>query len=61
LRYTLLFDALSNKFELIDEKIVSKEPNKGETTPYIFYDFDNGNPTINISDIDEKLMAYDVI
>jgi predicted ATPase len=54
LRYTLSFDTLANKFEIVDEKIVNAKPDKNEIQPYTYYDFLNGNPTINISDIDEK-------
>jgi predicted ATPase len=54
LRYTLSFDALANKFEIVDEKIINAKPDKNEFQPYTYYDFLNGNPTINISDIDEK-------
>jgi predicted ATPase len=54
LRYTISFDALANKFEIVDEKIVSAKPGTNEVQPYIYYDFLNGNPIINIGDIDEK-------
>jgi predicted ATPase len=52
LRYQISFKSINQKFEIVDEKIVSKKPDPGKRNPYIFYDFDNGNPTINIKDDD---------
>lgn len=34
----------------MDEKLISKSPAEGESKPFIYYDFDKGNPTLNISD-----------
>lgn len=48
LRYIVSFNAVNQKFEIADEKIVSKSPDRGQSKPYIFYDFDEGRPTLNI-------------
>lgn len=48
LRYKISFGAVNRNFEIFDEKIVSKEPDSGQKKPYIFYDFDDGKPTLNI-------------
>lgn len=50
LRYIISFNSVSQKFEIVDEKIVSKKPDPGKREPYIYYDYNNGNPTINIKD-----------
>ena len=50
LRYAIEFNAVGQQFEIVDEKIVSKQPDYGETSPYIFYDYVNGRPTLNILD-----------
>lgn len=50
LRYAIEFNAVGQQFEIVDEKIVSKQPGYGETSPYIFYDYVNGRPTLNILD-----------
>ena len=50
LRYLISFNSVGQKFQIIDEKIESKQPDRGQLKPYIYYDFDNGNPTLNIQD-----------
>ena len=48
LRYIIAFDAVGQAFEIVDEKIQSRRPDPGQSDPYIYYDFFNGNPTLNI-------------
>jgi predicted ATPase len=48
LRYVIEFSGAGQQFGIVNEKIVSKEPDPGESKPYIFYDFDRGRPTLNI-------------
>lgn len=48
LRYIIAFNSMNQQFEIVDEKIVSREPDSGQVKPYIFYDYDNGRPTLNI-------------
>lgn len=50
IRYQISFNAVGQQFEIVDEKIQSKKPNRGYDKSYIYYDFDNGNPLINIHD-----------
>ncbi|MCL2153715.1 MAG: AAA family ATPase [Oscillospiraceae bacterium] len=50
LRYRISFNAIGQGFEITDEQLVSKEPAPGKTKPYIYYEFSNGRPMININD-----------
>ena len=50
LRYIMSFHAVSQMFEIVDEKITSTQPGFGQQKPYIYYDFMNGTPTINIQE-----------
>jgi len=50
LRYKLSFSSLGQGFEITDEQLVSAAPDPGKAKPYIFYDFSNGRPIINIHD-----------
>jgi len=50
LRYRISFGAIGQGFEITDEHLVSKTPAPGEIKPYIFYDFSNGRPVLNIND-----------
>jgi predicted ATPase len=48
LRYLIGFNAFNQQFEIVDEKILSRQPDIGQVKPYIFYDYDDGKPTLNI-------------
>jgi len=48
LRYIIAFDAVGQAFEIVDEKIQSRRPDPGKSDPYVYYDFFNGSPTLNI-------------
>ena len=48
LRYLIAFNAVGQAFEIVDEKIQSIQPDPGQSDPYIYYDFFNGRPTLNI-------------
>jgi len=50
LRYRISFSAVGQGFEITGEQIESKEPNPGKVNPYIYYDFSNGRPMLNIND-----------
>jgi predicted ATPase len=48
LRYAISFSSIERQFEIVGEKITSKEPDHGQNDCYLFYDFNNGIPIINI-------------
>ena len=61
LRYVFSFDDVSRKFELVDEKIESEKPLKGETNPYIIYDYSNGKPVINMAGGEKRKLTREDI
>lgn len=50
LRYLLSFSSVGQKFQIKDERIEAKKPDRGQIKPYIYYDYNHGNPTLNILD-----------
>lgn len=50
IRYQISFNAVGQRFEIVDEKIKSKDPAPGKQNRYIYYDFMDGNPLINVHD-----------
>ena len=50
LLYRISFCAVGQSFEITDEQLASKEPDPGKVKPYIYYDFSNGRPMLNIND-----------
>ena len=48
LRYKITFGAVGQRFEIMDEQLVSKEPDPIEQKPYVFYEYNNGRPILNI-------------
>jgi predicted ATPase len=50
LRYRISFSAVGQGFEITGEQIASKKPDPGKANPYIYYDFSNGRPMLNIND-----------
>jgi len=52
LRYRISFSAVGQGFEITDEQLVSKEPDAGHKSPYIYYAFSNGRPMLNTNDRD---------
>lgn len=58
LRYTIAFHDANQQFEIVNEKIESKEPDPGELKPYIFYDFDSGKPVLNILNVTDDSSGY---
>lgn len=58
LRYLISFNSIGQTFQITDEKIESKSPDRGQVKPYIFYDFDKGYPTLNINMQDENNQGY---
>ncbi|MCL2167001.1 MAG: AAA family ATPase [Clostridiales bacterium] len=50
LRYRLSIGAVGQGYEIIAEQLVSQKPDAGELSPYIYYAFSDGRPTLNIRD-----------
>lgn len=47
LRYSLDFDAVNTRVEILDEIIEQTEPLSGHSDRYFFYKFQKGNPVLN--------------
>lgn len=55
IRYRLAFRESGQRFELIDEAIETIKPAPGQTDPYRYYSFQNGQPILNERKIDSTL------
>jgi predicted ATPase len=52
-RYTISFSSVGQGYEIIEEQLVNyKEPRFKEISPYIYYEFKNGRPIVNIQNPD---------
>jgi predicted ATPase len=61
LRYILSFTAVSQRFEIVDEKIENEKPVDGShAEPYFYYHFNNGRPTLNVKGDRRVLRQEDV-
>lgn len=61
LRYVLSFTAVSQRFEIVDEKIENEKPvDKKHPEPYFYYHFNSGRPTLNVKGDARALRQEDV-
>lgn len=60
LQYTLSFTEAGQRFELIDERLENASPDEGETEPYFFYRYQNGQPVINVKEEHRSLQRENV-
>jgi len=59
LRYCITFAEEQQRFTILDEKITSTSIKPGYEKPYLFYDYGNGHPVLNIKDGSEKDAYYE--
>ncbi len=52
LRHVLSISENGGRFEVVDERIENRDPDKGKIDPYFFYRFQRGHPVLN--DVAEK-------
>ena len=52
IRYLLTFQEYGQRFKLVDEAIETKVPYPGYAEPYLYYNFQNGKPVLNIQETD---------
>jgi predicted ATPase len=50
LRYILTFSSVSQRFEVIDERIENESAMPEHPEPYFFYHFGSGHPSLNVKD-----------
>lgn len=48
LLYRLAFTSVSSRSELVSEVISTEEPYEGYDEPYLYYDYQNGAPVVNV-------------
>jgi len=60
LRYSLSFTEANQRFELEDERLENEHPDTGETNPYFFYRYQQGQPVINVKEEHRSLQREDV-
>tara|TARA_R110000868_G_scaffold140852_1_gene356846 strand:+ start:5086 stop:6249 length:1164 start_codon:yes stop_codon:yes gene_type:complete len=60
LRYLLSFTEVSQRFEIIDERIESEKPKNGHKKPYILYKFENGHGVLNVKGKNRTLKHEDI-
>jgi predicted ATPase len=61
LRYCLSFTETQQRFELTDERIEREKPDSPKKqTPYFYYHFNNGRPTLNVNDVNRTLQREDI-
>jgi predicted ATPase len=54
LRYTISFSSVGQNYEIIEEQLINIKLQNKEATPYIYYEFKNGYPTVNIQNPDSS-------
>jgi predicted ATPase len=59
--YRIAFAEEGQRFAIVDEKITSTEPEKGQKERYIFSDYNSGNPVLNVSDAGLHRLSHDDI
>ncbi len=60
LRYVLSFTEAGQRFELVDERLENETHDPGETEPYFFYRYQQGQPVLNIKEEHRSLQREDV-
>lgn len=60
LRYLLSFTSVSQRFEIVDERIESEKPQGDHTKPYFFYKFENGHGILNVNGKTRQLKHEDI-
>lgn len=62
MRYVLSFTEVSQRFEIVDEKIENEFPDERQNRkdPYFYYHFNDGRPTLNVKGKKRSLQKEDV-
>lgn len=60
IRHMISFTEVSQRFEIVEEKIESEQPYKNNVQPYIFYRFEKGRGTINVNGKKRHLQHEDI-
>lgn len=60
LRYEIKFTEVAQRFEIVDERVEAKAPNKGHSRPFIYYNFENGRGKLSVNGKDRQLKREDI-
>jgi predicted ATPase len=60
LRYQLAFTEVNQRFELVDESLENRMPDKGQSNPYLYYQYNGGRPMLNVRGEARSLQQQDV-
>ncbi|NNM68359.1 MAG: AAA family ATPase [Gallionella sp.] len=60
LRYSLSFTEVSQRFEILDERVENVAPDAGYKAPYLYYKFENGHGVLNVKGKERGLHREDI-
>jgi predicted ATPase len=60
LRYVLSFTEVSQRFEIVDERVENKCPDIGHKQPYLYYRFEDGHGILNVRGAQRRLQHEDI-
>lgn len=60
LRYFLSFTEVSQRFEIVDEKVEKENPESGHDQPYFYYRFQNGHSVLNVNGQQRRLQHEEI-
>lgn len=60
LRYEIKFTEVAQRFEIVDERVEAKEPNRGHSHPFIYYNFENGRGKLSVNGKERHLKREDI-
>ncbi|CAK0752625.1 hypothetical protein CCP3SC15_180008 [Gammaproteobacteria bacterium] len=60
LRYAFSFTEVSQRFEIIDERIENEQPDVGHDQPYFYYRFENGHGILNVKGKERHLQHEEI-
>lgn len=60
LRYVLSFTEVSQRFEILDERIENENPDSGYEKPYFYYHFESGYGVLNVKGYERRLQHEEI-
>lgn len=60
LRYVLSFTEVSQRFEIVDERLENETPDRGHSKPYLYYRFENGHGVLNVRGSERRLQHEEI-
>lgn len=60
MRYVLSFTEVSQRFEIVDERLENEAPDRGHSKPYFYYRFENGHGVLNVRGNERRLQHEEI-